>query len=234
MDFEYANDCVNYVHKRTFYDLIQVGGCICDEDFTVLDSFCYYVKPHHLPLSEEITNLTGITNELVENADTIDTVTFKLSDIIDECDKIYAYGDKDIDSLKTNLKYFKEDANKELFNKMLNKIEPYFVTTEYGTISLVNLSQVFDLDNNTNHNALGDAIMLRNILYTMLKKYPKGHNQNKIEQYMRYTNDYRNLKILLGKFRNKGILDEVLGSALKGEKQLDYNAYMGLMKRDER
>lgn len=49
-------------------EIIQIGAVILDEAYHFVDEFEIYVKPQFSRINEHIYNLTGITNENVENA----------------------------------------------------------------------------------------------------------------------------------------------------------------------
>ena len=57
-------------------EVIQIGAVMLDEKFNCISEFSSLVKPIYASISEEISSLTGITNENVENAD-IFTVAFR-------------------------------------------------------------------------------------------------------------------------------------------------------------
>ncbi len=50
-------------------EVIQIGGVLLDENFNCLSHYMAYVKPDFGGISEEITRLTGITDDMVANAD---------------------------------------------------------------------------------------------------------------------------------------------------------------------
>ena len=53
-------------------EIIEIGA-LKVKDGKVVDTFDHLIKPSH-PISDFITNLTGITNEMVETAETIEEV----------------------------------------------------------------------------------------------------------------------------------------------------------------
>lgn len=59
-------------------EIIQIGAVMLDENFNCISKFNTYVKPVYGSISQEITNITGITNEAVAHADTFSSVMYKL------------------------------------------------------------------------------------------------------------------------------------------------------------
>ena len=52
-------------------EIIQIGAVILDSNNKEVDKFSLYVKPEYTELSSYITNLTGITDDNLENAPSI-------------------------------------------------------------------------------------------------------------------------------------------------------------------
>jgi len=50
-------------------EIIQIGAVMLDENFNMISQFQTYVKPQFSSVTQTIYNLTGITNEQLENAD---------------------------------------------------------------------------------------------------------------------------------------------------------------------
>lgn len=59
-------------------EVIQIGAVMLDEDFNCISQFASYVKPVFSHITEEITKLTGISDETVAHADTFSTAFYKL------------------------------------------------------------------------------------------------------------------------------------------------------------
>ena len=49
-------------------EIIEIGAVKLDDTYKEIDSFKTYVKPGITPVTSRITNLTGITNEMVDDA----------------------------------------------------------------------------------------------------------------------------------------------------------------------
>lgn len=59
-------------------EVIQIGAVMLDENFNCISQFNTYVKPVYGSVSEEITKITGITNDAVAHADTFSSAMYKL------------------------------------------------------------------------------------------------------------------------------------------------------------
>ena len=59
-------------------EVIQIGAVMLDENLNYLKEFSSFVKPVYGQLTEEISQLTKISNETLQHADTFTTVFYKL------------------------------------------------------------------------------------------------------------------------------------------------------------
>lgn len=59
-------------------EVIQIGAVMLDENFNCISQFNSLVKPVFSHIADEITRLTGISDETVANADTFSTAFYKL------------------------------------------------------------------------------------------------------------------------------------------------------------
>ena len=57
----------NAVNTKEQPSIIEFYGCVVDENFEMLREFETFIKPP-LPVSDEITRITGISNAMIENA----------------------------------------------------------------------------------------------------------------------------------------------------------------------
>ena len=55
-------------------EIIQIGAVLLDQDFNIYDTFNEYVKPEYGKLDKFITNLTGITEDNLSDADKLSNV----------------------------------------------------------------------------------------------------------------------------------------------------------------
>ena len=59
-------------------EVIQIGAVMLDENFNCISQFSSLVKPVFSHIADEITKLTGISDEAVANSDTFSSVFYKL------------------------------------------------------------------------------------------------------------------------------------------------------------
>lgn len=57
-------------------EIIQIGAVMLDENYNMISEFNTYVKPCYSSVTQSIKELTGITNERLENADDFITQKF--------------------------------------------------------------------------------------------------------------------------------------------------------------
>lgn len=58
-------------------EVIQLGAVMLDENYNMISEFNSYVKPRYSSITPSIYNITGITSEMIENADDFITVLDK-------------------------------------------------------------------------------------------------------------------------------------------------------------
>jgi inhibitor of KinA sporulation pathway (predicted exonuclease) len=151
------------------HEIISVG-CIREDGKT----FYSLVKPKKLnSLTKFITELTGITKEMLQEEEQSDEVFSKFYDWLVEDSgylEFYCYGNCDIDFLKKNLKdrtsTFKSQAALSLM--AMNLVDySEIVKKHFGLIKCIALKKVADYfgleENIIVHNALDDAIMLKKV-----------------------------------------------------------------------
>lgn len=147
-------------------EIISVG-CISENG----DTFYSLVKPEG-KITKFITDLTGITNEMLIDAALPDEV---FSDLFDWCiekspneqNVFYCYGNTDVQFLKANIKRstnFKAGAMLSYIKSSLIDYAPK-VKVHYGLIKPINLGKIANYirgnEIEQNHNALDDARLLK-------------------------------------------------------------------------
>lgn len=147
-------------------EIISVG-CVRENG----DTFYSLVKPKRMKtLTPFITDLTGITKEMLENERSSDEVFEEFFNWLETDStyvEFYCYGNSDIDFLKKNLKdrtfNFKAQAALSLIAMNL-KDYSMTVKAHFGLINCIALKKVMNYfypeDEHTWHNALSDAEML--------------------------------------------------------------------------
>lgn len=139
-----------------------------------VEKFTTLVKPNGI-INSYITNLTGITNDMVKNAPVIEKVLSEFCDFVaDDC--IMGHNISfDLRFIKYNLqKYF----GKELLN---NSVDTVKVARKYcpklSSYKLANLAAHFDINAQGHHRALKDCEMTFN-LYNKIRESLKISNSN--------------------------------------------------------
>lgn len=150
-------------------EIISIG-CVREDG----NSFYALVKPKKpKAITPFITDLTGITKDMLENEKNSDEVFENFFDWLsfnNEAVEFYCYGNSDITFLKKNLKdrtsSLKAQAALSLIAMSL-KDYSLDVKNHFGLIQAVSLKKVanyfYPNGNYLNHNALSDAQMLRDV-----------------------------------------------------------------------
>ena len=170
--------------------------------------FYELVKPQFSQISKYITDMTGITNEMVKDEYDLNIV---LGDLYAWCYNqeqnianwhFYSYGDGDIDFLKHSMCNLKGEQQIIIASLMIATMKDYSTTVrEYfrGTVSLIKAyNYLKDLEDKQNHNALEDAKMLAEVFAKTANKEPLAANPFVEKQIINYT-------FPSGKFFCKGV-----------------------------
>ena len=157
-DFEYCHDSEK-PSKRSYVDLIQLGFVICDDNYNILNQIGVDVRPAHLPLTDYIENLTGLTTEVLKKAKPLNKVLKDIEDYILQADIIYVFGNYDEVALNRNKNYVSSN-NKHLINVMTSKMCEISVRGSNSSLSLEECCEVAGIKSNNKHSALCDAYNL--------------------------------------------------------------------------
>ncbi len=182
-------------------DIISIG-CVRENG----DQFYSLVNPHK-KLTEFIINLTGITNELVQQAPEAEEV---FSNFFDWCNEypndtpvFYCYGGTDFSFVKHNFGKAKNFKEKSILGYMFAGLRDYapYVQNHFGLVKLVGLSKVYNYyqnkENIQTHNALDDAMMLKYI-YEQINIHSQKEDANAFPEYK--VNNGQITEIKLNKF----------------------------------
>ena len=94
------------VRKFLQDEVIEFGAVKLDENYQQFDTFQLYVKPAFCKISNHITQLTGITDAMVEGKEEFSESFKKFFDWIGTWDmKIYSWSNSDINQLKNECSY---------------------------------------------------------------------------------------------------------------------------------
>ena len=146
-------------------EIISIGA-VCENGAT----FYSLVKPQFSSVSKYITDMTGITQEMVSEAPTLNTVLGDFSAWCYNQEKLLtswnfiSYGDGDVDFLKHSICNVIGEQQTIIASIMIAKMEDYSKkVAKYfcSTTSLIKAFNYFkELETKQNHNALEDAKML--------------------------------------------------------------------------
>lgn len=183
-------------------EIVQIGAYKIDNNFNIIDKLVIYVKPIKNQLSEYFTNLTGITNNFInETGLSFKNGIDKFYNFCKNCKKIFMWGYDDEILLK-NLNY--NNINKPIYNEWIKKkicnIKLFFNNfLDSSCYSSGNLYKYFNLniDNHKEHNALNDCYSI----YISLKEIEKNNKY----LWMKYFNDIKIYSFIFARGGSKGI-----------------------------
>lgn len=153
-------------------DIISIG-CI-DENG---EEFYSLINPGEGKLTSFITELTGITNEMLNEANSLDVILKNFFEYLKKHEdgdcNFYCYGNCDIkfiDKAYKKATLFEAKAALGLLHMGLKNYAPT-VQMHYGLIKAINLQKVINhirgVEIEQHHNALEDAIMLKEVYDTI-------------------------------------------------------------------
>ena len=150
---------------REVYDapreIIQIGAVMLDEKYNIIDHFDMLVKPEYGVIDREIYNLTGISQEDVENAPNSEDALKMFEDWIPDDSTLVTWSENDIIQIDDEI-YFKDLS----LDKLYHYIEEYIDCQELfshkmHTAKKYQLSEaliIADIEYDENiHNAHTDA-----------------------------------------------------------------------------
>lgn len=158
-----------------FSERIISIGCVAENGNT----FYSLVKPAKKKdkVNNFITALTGITNEMLENAPTADEVFNNLFDFVaDQGDGVptyYCYGDCDVRFIERTIKHMTDPRAITFAIAMMNTMIDFSQTAKafFAVNETIALRKIYALivgdEVDQAHNALEDAKMLHKVLFNM-------------------------------------------------------------------
>ena len=175
------NFYVDFEATQPEQEIISIGAYSDNKE-----SFYALVKPQFSKISKYITDMTGITNEMVEDRYDLDTA---LNDLYIWCAKqesnlnewhFYSYGDSDVDFIKHSMCNIETQRPLIIASIMIATMKDFSKdVTRYfhGTTSLIKAFNFLkDLEDKQKHNALEDAKMLADIFVKIYDKAPLAAN----------------------------------------------------------
>jgi DNA polymerase III subunit alpha, Gram-positive type len=148
------------------YDKIIELAAVKIREGEIIDRFEAFANPHHR-LSATTINLTGITDDMVENAPEIEEVLQKFHDWTG--DSIFVAHNASFDMGFLNVGYKKMGLEK-VKNPVIDTLElGRFLYPEFKNHRLNTLAKKFDIDLTQHHRAIYDAEATGYLLMKMLK-----------------------------------------------------------------
>ncbi len=145
-------------------DAITEIGAIKIKDGQVIDTFSQLVNPER-KIPEFITNLTGITNEMVKDKPTIDKVMLDFNDFIKGSVLVAHNATFDVGFIRQNFKL----VNLGLYNPVLDTLElARAVFPDLKNHKLDTLAKYLDVNLDNHHRAVDDAKATKDILLSIL------------------------------------------------------------------
>lgn len=173
-------------------EIIEIGA-LKVKDSKVVDSFDHLIKPNH-PISDFITDLTGITNEMVENAESIEEVLEQFINFIGDNILMGHNVNFDINFVYDHAeKYNNHILNNDFVDtlRLARKLLP-----EMPHHRLSDLADYYNIDKTGHHRALKDVEMTlevyNHLVEEILNQY--GNLDNFKKQI--YKNSYDNFSDL--------------------------------------
>ncbi|MBM7694851.1 DNA polymerase-3 subunit alpha (Gram-positive type) [Peribacillus deserti] len=148
------------------YDTIIELAAVKIKDGDIIDRFESFANPHH-PLSATTIDLTGITDDMVENAPEVDEVITKFKEWSE--DSIFVAHNASFDMGFLNVCYKKLGFGKAA-NPVIDTLElGRFLYPEMKNHRLNTLTKKFDIELTQHHRAIYDAEATGYLLIKMLK-----------------------------------------------------------------
>lgn len=153
-------------------EVIQIGAVMLDENFNCISQFASYVKPVFSHVTEEITKLTGISDETVAHADSFSTAFYKLYSWAGKDDiTTFCWSDSDYKQLWNEI--YVKAKNHDEYREFLET----FADLQLAFRKRLDAEKTLSLDaamklchlkfKGQRHNALADAFNTARILFKM-------------------------------------------------------------------
>ncbi|WP_141433451.1 PolC-type DNA polymerase III [Bacillus sp. 03113] len=165
------------------YDTIIELAAVKIQNGEIIDKFEAFANPHH-PLSATTINLTGITDEMVENAPDVEVVLKRFHSW--SSDAVLVAHNASFDMGFLNVGYKKIGLGKAT-NPVIDTLElGRFLYPDMKNHRLNTLSKKFDIELTQHHRAIYDAEATGYLLLKMLKDaHEKGiNNHNQFNDHM--------------------------------------------------
>lgn len=145
-------------------EIIEIAAMKVDNK-EIKDIFNQLIKPRQR-ISQEITNLTGITNEIVESAPALEDITAKFLKFIEN--SILVIHNAEFDLAFIDHKIF-APRKRQLKNKVVCTLKlSRFLLPALSSHKLSNLARHFSVKADNSHRALGDVETTYQIFFKMI------------------------------------------------------------------
>ena len=142
-------------------------GAVRVKDGEIVDTFETFVNPG-MPIPERIIELTGITDEMVKDAETIDKVMPKFLEFIGNLKLVAHNADFDVGFLKYNAEELGLKMDNEYIDSLALSRQLY---PEFKKHKLGILAEKFGIKVDNAHRALDDVKTLVKVYFKLLEKY---------------------------------------------------------------
>lgn len=186
------NFYIDFEATQPEQEIISIGA-VADNGAT----FHALIKPQFSSISKYISDMTGITQQMIETAKTFDCV---MRDFYQWCTiqesylikwHFYSYGDSDVDFLKHTLQNVISENALIITSLMISTMKDYSKeVAKYfrgGTSLIKAFNYLETLENKQKHNALEDATMLADIYNKIDGKEPLESNPFIEQKIINYT-----------------------------------------------
>ncbi len=146
-------------------EIIEIGA-VKIQGGKVIETFNEYVKPT-VSIPENITELTGIDDSMVENAESVDKVLKRFLDFVGDRLLIAHNANFDVSFIRKAAK----DCEYKFTNPYLDTVTlSRFLNSDLKSHKLDAVAKYYDLGEFNHHRASDDAEMLSEIFFKMLEK----------------------------------------------------------------
>lgn len=188
IDFEYNNK-----KEEKGNEIIQIGAVVVDDNYYIIEQFSSLVKLKNNNIGKIISNMTGITQKDIDDADDFKTVSEKFVALFKKYGNItfYCWGNCDVPALKNTCKINNCYIILDVLNNIYN-IQPdicrsilYNDRVVRKRISQRKMCDFYGISKRKEHDALNDALTLAAIYNEWLTRgdfiYPTGFQKNNIK-----------------------------------------------------
>ncbi len=195
--------------RYLFSEIIQIGAAVLDEDNHISDQFGIYVKPQLGEIDDEISELTGITNEMVENTPYLPDALNRMCQWIGQRKfHVLSWSDTDYFQLLNEMR------SKKIRNRNIERLFENWSDLQKSFSDMVGLNYILSLDRAIEasavdpvgrlHDGLDDAINTAKIVAKVQKNMDYQLTYQQIEE----EEEVEHLNASLGNFFSADILSQ--------------------------